>query len=299
MRFGIPELSTGARPVVTWALVAANLLVWLIMEMSGGSQDPEVLLKFGAMFAPYIADGQYWRLFAAMFLHVGFVHLLFNSIGLLIFGAVVERLYGHSRFVAIYILAGLAGSVASYLLNDITVGAGASGAIFGVMGAFAAFFVSGRHVLGDAARQSLSGIAVLLAINLFFGFATPEIDNWAHLGGLTAGFAVGLALSPQYRRVSLPVPFGEEYRLVLVGVAVRRWLVLAAVVAFLVIGATLGTATVPDNAASRLQRAERLIKDERFGAAMIELRAARDLAIEERNPGALARIGQLLSQIPR
>ena len=297
MRHGIPGLGTGARPIVTWALIAANLLVWLIMEASGGSQDPEVLLDFGAMYAPYIADGQYWRLFAAMFLHVGFAHLLFNSLGLLIFGVVVERLYGHFRFVAIYVLAGLAGSVASYLLNTITVGAGASGAIFGVMGAFAAFFVSSRHELGEAGRQSLSGIAVLLAINLFFGFATPQIDNWAHLGGLAGGFAVGLAFSPQYRRVPLRVPFGQEYRLVFVGVAVRRGLVLAAVVALLVIGATLGTATVPDNAASRLQRAERLIKGERFGEAIIELRAARDLAIEERNAAALARVGQLLNLI--
>lgn len=297
MRHEIPGLGTGARPIVTWAIVAANLLIWLMMERAGSSKDPEVLLDFGAMYAPYIANGEYWRLLAAMFLHVGFVHLLFNSIGLLIFGAVVERLYGHFRFATLYVLAGLTGSVASYLLNAITVGAGASGAIFGVMGAFAAFFVSSRHELGETARQSLSGIAVLLAINLFFGFATPEIDNWAHLGGLAGGFAVGMAFSPQYRRVPLRVPFGQEYRLVFVGVAVRRWLILTGIVALLVVGATLGTATVPDTAASRLQRAERLINEERFGAAIIELRAARDLAIEERNAAALARVGQLMNLV--
>ncbi len=291
-------LGSGVRPLVTWALVAANLLIWLVMEATGSSQDPEVLLDFGAMFGPYIADGQYWRLFTAMFLHVGFMHLLFNSIGLLLFGGVVERLYGHVRFAATYLLAGLAGTVASYLLNDIMVGAGASGAIFGVMGAFAAFFVSSRHALGDTARQSLSGIGVLLAINLFFGFATPEIDNWAHLGGLAAGFAIGLAFAPQYRRVgALRVSFGQEDRIMFVGVAIRRWLVVGAVIALLIAGATLGTATLPDTAASRLQRAERLIKDEQFTAALIELAEARKLAIEERNPEALQRYGELLHRV--
>ena len=297
MRYGFPGMAVGVRPLVTWALLAANLLIWLVMEATGSSQDPEVLLDFGAMYAPYIADEQYWRLLTAMFLHVGFVHLLFNSIGLLLFGGVVERLYGHVRFAGIYLLAGLAGSVASYTLNAITVGAGASGAIFGVMGAFAAFFVSSRHVLGDTARQSLSGLGVLLAINLFFGFATPEIDNWAHLGGLVGGFAVGLAFAPQYRRGRLRVPFGQRYRIIFVGVAIRRWLVVGAVVGLLIAGATLGTATLPDNAASRLQRAERLIKDERFGAALIELAEARRLAIEERNPEALQRYGELLHRV--
>ena len=298
MRYGFPGMAVGVRPLVTWALVAANLLIWLVMEATGSSQDPEVLLDFGAMFAPYIADGQYWRLLTAMFLHVGFVHLLFNSIGLLLFGGVVERLYGHFRFAAIYLLAGLAGSVASYMLNAITVGAGASGAIFGVMGAFAAFFVSSRHVLGEQGRQSLSGIGVLLAINLFFGFATPEIDNWAHLGGLAAGFAVGMAFGPQYGWRLLRVSFGQGHRTVLVGAAIRRWVILGTVIVVLIAGAALGTATVPDNAASRIRTAERLIGDERFDAALIELRAAHDLAIEERNGDALAKIGHLLSLIP-
>ena len=100
------------RPVVTWALLAVNILVWIATEIAGGSEDTQVLLDFGAMFGPTIANGEYWRLFTAMFLHVGLMHLLFNGLALLIFGQVVERTYGHLQFVIIYVLAGLAGSVA-------------------------------------------------------------------------------------------------------------------------------------------------------------------------------------------
>ena len=293
--------------MVTWALVAANLLVWLIVEGTGSSahpdlrfnsEDPDVLLDFGAMFAPLIADGEYWRLFTAIFLHGGPGHLLLNSLALFTFGGlVVERLYGHVRFTFIYVLAGLSGSVASYLLSPITVGVGASGAIFGLLGALAAFFASSHRVLGEVGRQTMTGILVAAGILLVWGFSNPQIDNWAHLGGLAGGFAVGLAFAPQYRSVPLQVPFGQGYRLMSNGIAVRRWLLIGAVVALLVIGATLGTATVPDNAVSRLQEAERLIKDERFGAAIEELRAARRLAIEERNADALVEIGRLMNLI--
>ena len=89
-----------------------------------------------------------------------------------------------SRFALIYVLAGLAGSVASYNINSIAIGAGASGAIFGVLGALIAFLVANRDMLGKVGRQTLVAIAVLAAINIFFGFADSGVDNWAHLGGL-------------------------------------------------------------------------------------------------------------------
>ena len=100
-----------------------------------------MLLNFGAMFGPLIASGEYWRLFTAMFLHVGFTHLFVNGFALFVFGPIVERAFGPTKFLTIYLLGGLTGSVASYLLNSIAIGAGASGGVFAVIGGLAAFFV--------------------------------------------------------------------------------------------------------------------------------------------------------------
>ena len=261
------------RPVVTWALLAVNILVWMAMEIAGGSEDTQVLLDFGAMFGPLIANGEYWRLFTAMFLHIGLMHLLlFNGLGLLIFGQVVERIYGHVQFVIIYVLAGLAGSVASYLLNSIAVGAGASGAIFGVLGALAAFFVARRNVLGEKGRQNLSGILIIAAISLFFGFATAGIDNWAHMGGFVAGFALGLAFAPKYQ--AMGSSFGAVYSLAGTNMVVRRWWVLPAAVVVLLAGTWLATATLPENALTHVYNAERLLGQQRYEEAVEEIRRA-------------------------
>ncbi len=97
-----PRLPWGnERPVITWALLALNILVFIAATAAGGTDNPEVLLDFGALFGPLIADGEYWRLFTAMFLHIGIAHLAFNGFALFIFGGLVERLYGHVRFILI------------------------------------------------------------------------------------------------------------------------------------------------------------------------------------------------------
>ena len=167
---------------MTWALLGINVLIWLAMEAAGGSTDTGVLINFGAMYGPYIADGEYWRLFTAMFLHVGLTHLAFNGFSLFIFGQQVEKFYGPYRFTTIYILAGLAGSVASFTFNNISVGAGASGAIFGILGALVAFFVMHREMLGDFGRQSLTGPLVLAGINLVTGFLMLGVANFPLTG---------------------------------------------------------------------------------------------------------------------
>ena len=201
--YGLPLPGMQRRTVVTWLLLAINLAVWVAMDRSGGSENEDVLLRFGALFGPFIANGEYWRLFTAMFLHIGFMHLLSNAIALIIFGGLMERIFGHYRFTSIYVLAGLSGSLASYTFNPVVIGAGASGAIFGVLGALTAFFLIRRDVLGNVGRQYLSALGLIGGINLFFGFIIPGIDNWAHLGGLVGGFLLGLALSPRYRREAL------------------------------------------------------------------------------------------------
>jgi rhomboid protease GluP len=259
------------KPFVTWTLLAVNIVLWVAMENAGGSDNPEVLLEFGAMFGPLIARGEYWRLFTAMFLHVGILHLLFNMFGLFIFGRLVEGIYGHGRFTAIYILSGLAGSVASYWLNKIAIGAGASGAIFGILGTLVAFFVAKRNAMGDMGRQNLTAILVMAAINLAYGFFNPGVDNWAHLGGLIGGFLLGLAFVPQYRYRTLQTPFGVDYRQVDTNSLIRRWWVLPVAAAILAVVVWRGTSTLPDNALSHMLRAERLLEQRNYGEALDEI----------------------------
>ena len=257
------------KPYVTWALLAINLLIWLVMEASGGSEDPEVLLAFGAMFGPSIADGEYWRLFTAMFLHVGLTHLLFNGIALLIFGRLVERAYGHYRFTLIYILAGLTGSVASLALNSMAIGAGASGAIFGVLGALVAYLLVNREMLGEMGRQTLTSILVIAGINLLLGFASPGIDNWAHMGGLAGGFGLGFALTPKYQIVTGPFGFGRQ--VVNTDSAVRFWWAVPLVGVVIIAGTWLATSTMADDALTHIRRAERLLDEQSYDEALEEI----------------------------
>ena len=264
-------------PLATWALLGANVVVWLAVQMAGGAQDLEVLLEFGALFGPLIADGQYWRLLTAMFLHADLPHLAVNGIGLLIFGQLVEKSYGRARFLAIYVLAGLFGSVASFMLNSAAIGVGASGAIFGVVGALAAYFLSQRSTMGETARRNLIGVAILAAISLGYGMTTPGIDNWAHVGGLLGGFLLGLALSPRYREETSN--FGFHVRLVDTISLAKRWWVLPAAVAFLVAGVWLGSANVPESAFAHVNRAEDYYRDGDLARALQEVDKAIDLQL--------------------
>jgi rhomboid protease GluP len=173
------------QPRLTYVLLAVNILVFLAMTAAGGSTNTDVLIRFGAKANVLIAQGQVWRLLTSMFLHIGVMHLVFNSYALFILGVEVERLYGSARFLAIYLLAGLWGSLVSFALGP-SLSAGASGAIFGLLGATAAFFHTHRR-LG------------IVGLNLFLGFTVPGIDNLAHLGGLVSGAILGWVLAPQYR----------------------------------------------------------------------------------------------------
>lgn len=155
-----------------------------------------MLLRFGAKYGPAIADGEYWRLLTAVFIHIGIFHLIANTVGLLIFGGMVERAYGMRAFIVIYLFAGVFGNVASYAAGP-TVSAGASGAVFGIVGAFAAYLLANRQVLGDLARRSLWGVAMIVVINIVFGATVGGVDNWAHLGGLLSGALLGFFLVPR------------------------------------------------------------------------------------------------------
>jgi rhomboid protease GluP len=198
-----------AKPRLVYALLAANVIMYILTSLLasrygfGGALD-----ILGWKENSKIDAGQYWRLLTPMVLHGGLTHLLFNSWALYSLGTEAERVFGTVRFAAVYLLAGLAGSIASYMFNPAAPSVGASGAIFGLFGALAAFSYTSRSLIGwEASRMQLGQMATLVMINLAFGFSIPNIDNSAHIGGLIVGGLAGLGLAPRYavdRRSYMP-----------------------------------------------------------------------------------------------
>lgn len=215
-----------AKPVVTYVLLGANLVVFAADMLLGRSTSDSMLMLLGVQQNTLVAAGQYWRLLSAMFLHIGLAHLAFNMYALFILGRDIEGFYGSWRFSAIYFISGLSGNVAYYVLGPDIPSAGASGAVFGLIGAEVALLVSNRALFGSSRRQRLLNLAFLIVINLAFGFASQGINNLAHLGGLISGMALGFALTPRHRIAWELSPSGAAARLV---DGTPRWVRLAAV----------------------------------------------------------------------
>jgi membrane associated rhomboid family serine protease len=171
-------------------------LEWLAGGMGGLIADPQVIRAFGAKDNALInQQHQYWRLVTAIFLHIGFLHFLLNNYALWIIGQEIERLYGSARFVFLYLLTGVAGSLASYTFNPNAQSAGASGAIFGLFGIMAAFAFRYRKELPERLATDIRRrILPVIAINLVFGFSMRIVDNAAHIGGLLAGIVLALVI---------------------------------------------------------------------------------------------------------
>ncbi len=211
-------------------LLYANVAMFLVELVVGGRGAPlgggstRSLLDLGAMYPPAIAvEGDYWRFFTSMFLHAGLFHLAFNMYALYLFGDLVEDIYGRVTFVGIYFLSGFLGGVASYAFGRPDVAAvGASGAIFGLIGAWAAYNFKRRGTaLGSA---NLRGAAIIVAINLVLGFTLPGVDNLAHIGGLVAGGVAGLGAEGfRYRPVNRFVRLGVFAALAAIGIALTLW----------------------------------------------------------------------------
>lgn len=185
---------------VTYILLAIIVLVWLVIEALGSSSNPETLRDFGAITYVDIRSGQYWRYLSAMFLHIGIMHLLVNSISLFILGSLLERTLGSYKFIIVYIASGIGGSALSYsMISPWSVGAGASGAIFGCLGALGIFFLLNKNALGRSGKENLNAVLLMAVINFGFGFMFPSVDNWAHLGGFISGAIMSSGLSPKIR----------------------------------------------------------------------------------------------------
>ncbi|HTI30115.1 MAG TPA: rhomboid family intramembrane serine protease [Methylomirabilota bacterium] len=194
--------SYGSYPaLVTWAIVAANVIVFAADGLLSGSGSPisggsGPLSNAGAVYGPAVANGEWWRLITGAFLHLGLLHILFNMYALWLFGPIMEQMYGHVEYAVIYLLCALGGNVLTILAAPDTPALGASGAIFGLFGL--AFVVSRRRhlLLGPQARAMLSRVGTLLVLNLFITFSVPNISWTGHIGGLAVGAVIGLLLAP-------------------------------------------------------------------------------------------------------
>jgi membrane associated rhomboid family serine protease len=188
VRMRMPRTQSG--PVVTWALVAVNVLVYLVTVAQGaGINNPggKIFAK-GLLFGPAVAQGDWWRLFTAAFLHGSILHIAMNMLALYWIGGPVEVYLGRARYLAVYVVSGLAGSAGALVVNPGQPTVGASGAIFGILGAL---LIIEYQQTGQLAGQAMS----LIAINLIFSFTIPNISYGGHVGGLIGGILASLAFA--------------------------------------------------------------------------------------------------------
>ncbi|MDH5508057.1 MAG: rhomboid family intramembrane serine protease, partial [Anaerolineae bacterium] len=196
-------------PQVTFAIIGLTSLIFLLQLASPNliaqgfaSRCPYFYTRdlpacFGMKVNELIIQGQWWRLLTPMLLHANLIHIAFNMYALYIFGPELERFYGHKKFLALYIVSGFSGIVASFALSP-EASLGASSAIFGLLGAQGVFAYQNQSVFGARARQALRSIINIAAINLLIGLS-PGIDNWGHLGGLIGGGLIAWFGSPIFQ----------------------------------------------------------------------------------------------------
>lgn len=177
---------------ITIALIAANVMVFIILMILGKTEDTMFILEHGAMYEPYVIQRhEYYRLVTSMFLHFGINHLMNNMVMLGALGWNLEIETGKIRFLLIYFFSGIGGNICSLLINQYqgtaVVSAGASGAVFGLMGALVCAAIQRR---GSVGRLNKRGLIFMILLSLFLGATGGGVDNAAHIGGLICGFFV-------------------------------------------------------------------------------------------------------------
>jgi rhomboid protease GluP len=199
------DASTSPPPVrisqpflLTQVIVGINVLVFLGMLLSGVSPMSPTrlqLVTWGANYAPLSLGKEPWRMLASNYVHIGIIHIFFNMWCLWNLGRLAERIFDRWTYLLVYTASGIAGSLASLWWHPQGIGAGASGAIFGLAGGLIAVLYLGKlPIAKDALKPTLRSLVMFAAYNLFFGLV-PGIDNAAHLGGLAAGLGLGAILA--------------------------------------------------------------------------------------------------------
>lgn len=263
-------------PVATFTILGINVVIFAIMTIAGGSTNPGILLAFGASYAPYFRNGEYWRAVMPMFLHIGMLHLAVNSYALFILGPLLERVYGYGRYSLIYVGAGIGSSLLSMKLSS-SIAAGASGAIFGIAGAMLAAGYLHRNVLPPRWGRAFGrGILPFIILNLALGYSVKGIDNWGHVGGLMTGMILaGLIPPPKHNDPSAVIEEKPSQVLVAIPLAV----------VILAMGATANQYRLSREASRLIVEGERLRSQQQSDRA-IELfkEAAKKAPNDERPP---------------
>lgn len=184
---------------LTYSIIILNIFIYVISAFLSGSlvdMDLETLVNMGALFGPFtVLDAQWWRLSTAMFLHGGMTHLLMNMFSLYLVGRAAEMYFDTKSYVSIYLFSGLIGGLVSLYVHPVSVGVGASGAIFGIFGALAGFFVAHRDKIAAHSKAFMKDFSIIIGINLVIGFSIEAVDISAHIGGLVVGAVGGFLLS--------------------------------------------------------------------------------------------------------
>ena len=184
----VEEIFKPKFPIVTYVLIGINVAIFLIGMLFGLNN---VFINLFANYGPYVVDGEYYRLLTATFIHANIFHIAFNMYALYLLGSQAESFFGKWKFLIIYLLSAISGSLLSILLNQGAVSVGASGAVFGIMGALLYFGYNYRVYLGNTLVKAI--IPVIL-INFAFGFILTGVDNYAHIGGLVGGITTAMAV---------------------------------------------------------------------------------------------------------
>jgi rhomboid protease GluP len=189
--------------VLTRILLVANILVFVWTSTHNATASSSSLIHYGAFYGPAVQNGEWWRTFTAAFVHDGFLHIAFNMFALWQIGTVVEQLFGTPKMGLIYFVSMIGSGWAIYEFNYSEITIGASGAIFGLFGAL----VAAGLRLGKYGQQLVRNMLGLVIINVLLGFMIPNISQAGHLGGLVAGFLLGIMLYrvPHHLRRPMPV----------------------------------------------------------------------------------------------
>ncbi len=192
------EVFSEKTPYITYALIIINIIIFLLMYIIGnGSEDTRTLVDFGALSKTLVKYGDYYRIITCAFLHIGILHLLCNMYALYIIGKDIESFFGRFKYIFIYLISTIVGSLMSLtFMDEYTISAGASGAIFGLMGSLLYFGYNYRVTLNNSINKQ---ILPIIFINLLFGFMSSGVDNFAHLGGLLGGYIASMVVGVKYK----------------------------------------------------------------------------------------------------
>lgn len=220
MNINIERLSQAK---VTSGLMIINIIVFILMTLSGGSENIENLIRFGANSKILVAEGEWWRLFTASFIHIGFFHILFNMYFFYSLGPVFERLFGSMNFLIIYLIAGIFGNLLSFAFGSpYTVSAGASTSLYGMLGLAIGLMATYRD--DEIIRSFGASFISVVVINVIYSLLAPGVGIYGHLGGFVAGFLLagifpilGREIASPRRLVSLVILLVASFVLYRIG----------------------------------------------------------------------------------